>query len=210
MSFIESGGGGYGENSDPTFGDVVATGTLDASRITVDGGTEGAPGLTFAENPDSGIWHAGTANSSMHFAIDGNTGLSFNRNGGDYRLQSPVGAHLLGFSRFVTNLTAASTNLNQTFNPFQVFTNIGATETITVNLPSAPTYGMTYTIKRCASFAIQVNPGANDAIRYSGGLMADGEYLELASDGAYVELVADSEGNWNTIAEGGTLTEESP
>lgn len=93
----------------------------------------------------------------------------------------------------------------------KVHTNLGAIATVTLTLPSAPSAGMEFTFHRVAAQAFRVDPATNDAIIYGGGgLMSDGEYLELGSIGAHIKLISNSDGNWMSVSEGGTLNEETP
>ncbi len=89
--------------------------------------------------------------------------------------------------------------------------NTGAAGTVTITLPTGVDNGVSYKFIRVATQAFRVDPNAADNIVYSGGAMANGEYLELASDGAKLELVYDSANTqWNATLEFGTLTEETP
>lgn len=92
----------------------------------------------------------------------------------------------------------------------KVFSNEGAGAAIELTLPAATYPGINFKFVRVASFALRVVPPASSAIKYSGGTMADAEYLELASDGAKLHLISDSSGDWIATYEFGTLTEQTP
>jgi hypothetical protein len=88
--------------------------------------------------------------------------------------------------------------------------NDGAGQIVQVTLPNPLGPGVTFTFMRISPFGFRVKPQGTDAIKYTGGQMADGEWLELASDGAILELVSDDDSNWVATNEQGTLTEQTP
>ncbi|MGA0270487.1 MAG: hypothetical protein ACO3ME_09340 [Ilumatobacteraceae bacterium] len=92
-----------------------------------------------------------------------------------------------------------------------LLTNRGAAGTVTLTLPPGGgiAVGTNYTLRRIASFAFRVDPQAGDNLRYSGGAMAAGEYLELASNEATCRITWDGT-EWLVDQESGTLTEETP
>jgi hypothetical protein len=90
-----------------------------------------------------------------------------------------------------------------------VFTNIGAAGTVTFTLP-AGTEGQKFTFKRVASQEVRIDPNAADHLVYSGGAMADGEYLRLTTDGSCVTVIVNSAADAMTVMEVGTLVEETP
>lgn len=90
--------------------------------------------------------------------------------------------------------------------------NTGAGATVTLTLPTGSNYaGIHYTFLRVAAQAFRVDPNAADNVVYSGGAMANGEYLELGSAGAKLTLAYDAANTaWIATEEFGTLTEETP
>jgi hypothetical protein len=85
----------------------------------------------------------------------------------------------------------------------------GALVTLTLPLGSGVDVGTNVTFRRVASFAFRVDPQAADNFNYSGGSMAVGEYLEMASDGATFRAIWDGT-EWLVDLENGTLDEETP
>jgi len=91
----------------------------------------------------------------------------------------------------------------------KTITNRGASGVVVLSLPAAPVSGTWFTFIRVAAFALRIDPDASDAILYSSGLMANGEYLELASVQAKITVVWDGT-NWICEEEYGSLLEETP
>lgn len=92
--------------------------------------------------------------------------------------------------------------------------NLGATQTVTLQLAVGPPEGTRYTFTQAAVSALRIEPGAGQAFR-GGGIaaasFADGDYLELVTattGGAFAEVVADSNGDWVITSWGGTLAAE--
>lgn len=92
----------------------------------------------------------------------------------------------------------------------KTISNYGLGQISTITLPASNGPGIIFNFVRLDSYAMRINPQGSNAIIYSGGQMAGGEYLELASNGAKLSIVSDSSDNWVAIHEEGTLTEESP
>lgn len=90
-----------------------------------------------------------------------------------------------------------------------VYSNLGASATVTANLIAAPAVGTTYTFVRLASQGFRIKPGANDALyRATGAKMTDNKFLEMDADGALLTVVANDAGDWIILTERGTLVQE--
>ena len=113
-----------------------------------------------------------------------------------------------GFKTEVEVVTAASVFAFKQ-DSGKTYINIGATNVTQVVLPNGAGAGVTYNFLRVASQAFRVKPSSGSII-YTGGQMAAGECLELASDGAKLSLISDENGNWVATQEDGTLTEQTP
>ena len=81
---------------------------------------------------------------------------------------------------------------------------------VTASLPNVTVAGIQFHFVRVASFDLRVDPPSSSALIYSGGTMADGEYLALASDGAKISVISNGDGDYVVTNEFGTLTEETP
>jgi hypothetical protein len=92
----------------------------------------------------------------------------------------------------------------------KILSNIGASSLISITLPTTTEAGIIFKFVRVAAFDMRITPPAASKIRYSGGDMADAEYLSLASNGAKLHLVSDGNGDWIATYEFGTLTEQTP
>jgi len=90
-------------------------------------------------------------------------------------------------------------------------TNRGAAAPVTLSLPAtgALLAGTNYTFRRLASFAFRVDPQIGDNLRFSGGAMSAGEYLEMNADEATFRVVWDGV-EWLVDLESGSLVEETP
>jgi hypothetical protein len=88
-----------------------------------------------------------------------------------------------------------------------VHTNLGATGTITLTLPTSAPEGTVFTFAVQAAQELRIDPGAA-TIRDNSGQTAD-KYKSADAIGECLTVVADSNGNWATIAKNGTWTEET-
>jgi len=88
-----------------------------------------------------------------------------------------------------------------------VHTNLGATGTVTLTLPSSAPEGIVFTFAVQISQELRIDPGTA-AIRDDSGQTAD-KYKSADSIGECLTVVADSNGDWATIAKNGTWTEEA-
>jgi hypothetical protein len=88
-----------------------------------------------------------------------------------------------------------------------VHTNLGATGTVTLMLPSSAAVGTVFGFAVQAAQQLRVDPGTA-TIRDDSGQTVD-KYKSASAIGACLSLVADSNGDWATIAKNGTWTEET-
>lgn len=88
-----------------------------------------------------------------------------------------------------------------------VHSNLGATGTVTLTLPSSAPAGTVFTFAVQASQELRIDPGTA-AIRDDSGQTAD-KYKSADAIGECITLIADSNGDWVTIAKNGTWTEET-
>lgn len=87
-----------------------------------------------------------------------------------------------------------------------VHTNLGATGTVVLTLPTSAPEGTIFTFAIQKAQELQIDPSAA-AIRDDSGQSA-GKYKSADVIGGCITIVADSNGNWTTIAKNGTWTEE--
>lgn len=85
-------------------------------------------------------------------------------------------------------------------------TNLGATGTVTLTLPSSPGKGTNYKFAVQAAQELRIDPGTA-TIRDECGQTAD-KYKWANAIGECIELVADENGDWLTVSKYGTWTEE--
>jgi len=88
-----------------------------------------------------------------------------------------------------------------------VHTNLGATATVTLTLPSSAPEGTVFTFAVQAAQELRVDPGSV-TVRDDSGQTA-GKYKAADAVGESLILIADSNGDWATIAKHGTWTEEA-
>jgi hypothetical protein len=88
-----------------------------------------------------------------------------------------------------------------------VHTNLGATGTVVLTLPSAASPGTVFTFAVQSAHELRVAPGTA-AIRDDSGQTV-GKYKSATVIGAGLTLVADANGDWATIAKNGTWTQET-
>ena len=87
-----------------------------------------------------------------------------------------------------------------------IHSNLGATGTVTLTLPSSAPAGAIFTFAVLQVQELRVDPGAA-MIRDDSGQTA-GKYKAANAIGESLTLVLDSNGDWETIAKNGTWTEE--
>jgi len=88
-----------------------------------------------------------------------------------------------------------------------VHSNLGASGTVTLTLPSSADAGTVFSFAVQAAFELRVDPGAA-TIRDDSGQTAD-KYKTANAIGECLTLIADANGDWATIAKNGTWTEEA-
>jgi len=88
-----------------------------------------------------------------------------------------------------------------------IHSNLGATGTLTLTLPTLPVQGTEFIFAVQAAQELRIDPAAA-TIRDDSGQTAD-RYKSAATIGATLTLVADGNGDWATIAKNGTWTEEA-
>jgi hypothetical protein len=88
-----------------------------------------------------------------------------------------------------------------------VHTNLGATATVTLTLPSSAPEGTVFTFAVQAAQELRVDPGSV-TIRDDSGQTV-GKYKAADAIGESLILIADSNSDWATIAKHGTWTEEA-
>lgn len=87
-------------------------------------------------------------------------------------------------------------------------TNLGATGTIVLNLPTAAVKGDCFWFYIMAAQAIQIEPGASGAHYINAAKQVDGKYITSATISDWVLVVADGNADW-IVFEGGTWTVET-
>ena len=87
-----------------------------------------------------------------------------------------------------------------------IHTNLGATGTVTLTLPSSAPSGTVFTFAVQTAQELRIDP-STAAIRDDSGQTAD-KYKSANAIGECLTIIADSNGDWVTIAKNGTWTEE--
>lgn len=88
-----------------------------------------------------------------------------------------------------------------------VHTNLGATGTVTLTLPSSPTKGTNFYFAVQAAQELRIDPGAatiRDDINQTAS-----KYTTANAIGECIHLIADANGDWHVIAKYGTWTKEA-
>jgi hypothetical protein len=86
-------------------------------------------------------------------------------------------------------------------------TNLGASTTVTLNLPASAPSGTVFTFAVQMAQQLRIDPGTA-SIRDDSGQTAD-KYKSANTIGASLTIIAQSAGIWATIAKNGTWTEEA-
>jgi len=88
-----------------------------------------------------------------------------------------------------------------------IHTNLGATGTVTLTLPTSAPEGTVFSFAVQAARELRIDPGSA-AIRDNSGQTAD-KYKSADAIGECLTVAADSNGDWATIAKNGVWTEEA-
>jgi hypothetical protein len=88
-----------------------------------------------------------------------------------------------------------------------VHTNLGASTTVTLTLPTSAPPGTVFSFALQSAQELRIDPGT-EAIRDDSGQTSD-KYKSANTIGASLTIIADSAGNWATIAKNGTWSEEA-
>jgi len=88
-----------------------------------------------------------------------------------------------------------------------VHSNLGATGTVTLTLPTSAPAGTVFSFAVQAAYELRIDPGTR-TIRDNSGQTA-GKYKSADAIGECLSLVADSNGDWATVAKNGIWTEEA-
>ncbi len=88
-----------------------------------------------------------------------------------------------------------------------VHTNLDATATLTLTLPTDPAQGIEFTFAVQANQELRIDPGTA-TIHDSAGQVA-GSYITASAIGASLTIVADANGDWAVAAKAGTWTLEA-
>lgn len=81
-----------------------------------------------------------------------------------------------------------------------VFTNLGATGTITATLPASPLAGTSLRFVCVADQEFRIAPGPSSGIYIKGAKQADGKYVAISDIGDFIHLVADQNSDWVSVA----------
>lgn len=88
-----------------------------------------------------------------------------------------------------------------------VHSNLGATGTVTLTLPTSVPAGTVFSFSVQAGQELRIDPGTA-TIRDDSGQTPD-KYKSASAIGACLTVIADASGNWATLAKNGTWTEEA-
>lgn len=169
---------------------VVGAGTALAPSIAVDEGTSGKDNGMFLSSPNI-LGFAANGTGIMTLAVNGLTML---------------GNQVVQWDTDLSPITAANTVLSALSMASGNISNEGAVALTNFDIPTVTADGSHKGFVRVASFAMRITPGTNEKfIGFSGGALADNEYLELASDGAAIYIVSVNSGDWTVVHESGDI-----
>lgn len=87
-------------------------------------------------------------------------------------------------------------------------TNLGASGTVVINLPTGCPAGTQFCFCVQAAQALRINPGDNDAFIVGGAVQADGKYYWADDEGESLIVTSDANNNWIGSHATGTWTIE--
>lgn len=165
---------------------------LDSSGNLVTNEYNGFPDM--ATTPHIRLAVVATSNGDINSITDARTGHNFVMPYGAGGVKQTIEAHTGD-----DTLAAAESR--------GVHSNLGATGTVTLTLPTSASGGTVFTFAVQSAQELRIDPGTV-TIRDDSGQTAD-KYKSANAVGACIKLVADSNGDWVTIAKNGTWTEEA-
>lgn len=91
-----------------------------------------------------------------------------------------------------------------------VFTNLGATGTVTATLPSNAREGDFYTFQVGAAHELRINPPASHQLVVGGAVQSAGLYVSADDEGEWAEVTYLGSKKWFVAVGHGTWTVETP
>jgi len=85
-----------------------------------------------------------------------------------------------------------------------IYTNLGASGTITLTLPQDAYAGCRFRFVVMAPFEMRIDPGAAGAVYINGAKQTDNKYIWADDEGESVLLAADGNGDWAAMYATGT------
>ncbi len=101
---------------------------------------------------------------------------------------------------------ATSPNTFTEYHAGGVYSNLGASDAVVVNLPQTVTAGVAFEFVVMVAQQFRIDPGAAGAIYINGAKQADDAYIWADAIGESVKLVADGNGDWIAVGTVGTWT----
>ena len=185
--------------------DVTIDGT---DQLFLNNGASGDPAIAWTANPTTGFRQVA---NNIVVDIAGSQTVTISASGITLANSSVGiamgGTRILAYRREVEDVTANNTILESESG--KTFTNRGDLGTQQADLPPAPTEGVWYVFSVTDAQQVEINPGTNDHLIYSGGAMVDGEILRSSTVGSTLWVTALSDGNWLAV-DTGTWVEETP
>lgn len=148
---------------------------------------------------------AGKISSTPSGALVGRAQEAATADGDVIEVRIPTAAEVVAL-RPLLNLTA-----NATLGEAQsgsVISNLGASGTITVSLPTGCAAGTHFYVVISAAQRIQVDPGENDGIFQNGAKNGDGKYMWADDEGESALFICDANNDWIALYTVGTWTVE--
>lgn len=165
---------------------------LDASASLVTNEYNGFPDMT--TTPHIRLAQVSTSGGDIDSITDCRAGHNFIMPFGAGGLKKTIEAHTSN-----NMLTAAESG--------SVHSNLGATTTVTLVLPTLPPVGTVFSFTVQAGQELRIDPGTVAILDDSG--QTANKYKSASAIGACLSVIADANGNWATIAKHGTWTEEA-
>jgi len=189
-------------SSTDTNGNIVL-GANGTGQVLMPYGTEAAPGLSFAIDPDTGL----IGDSNILLFYSGGVRRFYTDSAG-FHIDGPSldgTGKINGFKRYVDAVTngASSPNVVSVGSSLRVFTNEGATEENYNTLPTAAS-GYEYTFIVQDSDGIRVTAATGDTIRSAASVTASGGYIESTTVGSSITIQALNINEWIATSITGT------
>jgi len=181
--------------------------TFQALMQNLPDGLVGTPALSFASDPNTGIYRIGSDN--LGIVVSGFAALNVAATGTTFGAALMGGGNTTsGLRDFVLARTSDLT-LSGSSDSTKFYTNTGASGEVILTLPSASTTGYRFSFAVDAAQYLRVKAAGTDTIRDAATVSAAAGYIRANVAGNVLEVTCIASGKWYVTSKIGTWTVDS-